>query len=154
MSSTIVTGPSFTSSTSMRAPKTPVSTGTPCRAQRLAEPFVERLRNLRTRGGREARAVALRGVGEERELAHDQGGAADVDDGAVEAAIVVLEDPQARDLPGEPLRIGVGIALPHAEQDDEAGGYLAAHDTVHRHRGTRDALQNRFQPSRSLIRSA
>src|SRR5829696_7895580 len=37
------------------------------RAQLVAEALVERLRNLRTRGGREARAVPLRRIREQRE---------------------------------------------------------------------------------------
>ncbi len=53
----------------MRAPKTPVSTAHALGAQRRAEALVERLRLLRGRGAGEARPVALRGVGDQRELA-------------------------------------------------------------------------------------
>src|SRR5215211_4695030 len=59
------------------------------RAQLVAEAFVERLRNLRTRGGREARAVPLRRIREQRELADDERGAGHVDERAVEAAVLV-----------------------------------------------------------------
>src|SRR2546430_7323507 len=41
-------------------------------AQRLAEGFVDRLGFFRRRGVDEARPVALRGVGDERELAEDR----------------------------------------------------------------------------------
>src|SRR5205807_2516405 len=63
------------------------------RPKRLAEPLVERLGLLRRGRGREARPVALRCVGEQRELAHDERGAAGVEEAAVETPLLVLEDP-------------------------------------------------------------
>ena len=60
----IVTGPSLTSSTAIRAPKTPVSNVDVQLAERVAEAVVERLRELGPRGARERRPVALRRVGD------------------------------------------------------------------------------------------
>ena len=57
-SSIRVTGPSFTSSTAIRAPNAPR-----CAPSALAEPLVQRLGDLGRRGGDEARPVALAGVG-------------------------------------------------------------------------------------------
>ena len=125
-SSTIVTGPSLTSSTAIRAPNTPVATSTPSVAERRAERLVDRLGLLRRRRVREARAVALRRVGDQRELRDDERGAAGVEERAVELAVVVLEDPQPRDLAGEPLRVGSGVAARDAEQDAQPGADLAA----------------------------
>ena len=68
------------------------------RAERLDEALDERLRLRARRRVGEARPVALSRVGEQRELAHDQRLAARVDERAVEAALVVGEDPQPRDL--------------------------------------------------------
>src|SRR5690349_11917190 len=90
-------------------------------AQRRAERLVQRLRPLRAGGRREARAVALRRVGEERELADDERRAAGLEERAVELAGVVLEDAQARDLAGEALRSGGVVAGADAEQDAEPG---------------------------------
>jgi len=49
-------------------------------AQRRAEVLVQRLRHIGTCGRAEGRAVALRRVGNERELADDEGRAAGVDE--------------------------------------------------------------------------
>ena len=57
-SRTIVTGPSLTSATSMRAPKTPLSTPRPRSRSAPAEALVQALRLLRRRAG-ETRPVAL-----------------------------------------------------------------------------------------------
>ncbi len=143
----IVTGPSLTSETAILAPKTPVSTGTPSAAQFGAETLVERL-GLRWRcGGGEARTVALRRVGQERELADDERSAAGVEQGAVEPALAIGEDPQPRDLPRQPGG-GVGVVVGgDAEQDAEAGSDRAAR----RRRGPRDALDDRSH-SRSRMR--
>ena len=68
--------------------------------QRCAERLVDRL-GLRA-GGRagEARPVALRGVGEQRELADREARAAGVEDATGEAARLILEDAEPRDLRG------------------------------------------------------
>ena len=90
-------------------------------AERRAERLVERLGLLGRRGVGEARAVALRRVGEERELRDDERGAAGVEERDVELA-VALEDPQARDLAGERGGVGGGVAARDAEEDAQARG--------------------------------
>ena len=85
---TIVTGPSLTSSTLIRAPKTPVCDRDAVAGKGGAEALDERLRDLGPGGVREAGPVALAGVGEQRELAHDEDLAARVEHRAVELPVV------------------------------------------------------------------
>ena len=92
----------------------------PLLPERGAERLVERLGLLRPRGGREARAVALGRVGDQRELADDERRAARVEEAPVELPLLVLEDPQARDLAGEPVA-SPPRRLGDAEQDAEPG---------------------------------
>ena len=102
VSSQIVNGPSLTSSTAISAPNEPVWTS-PTPAARSSS--AKRGRGARRASGGggvgEAGAAAARRVGEERELAHDERGAADVEDRAVRPALLVGEDPQLRDAPRE-----------------------------------------------------
>src|SRR5271169_1947311 len=84
-----VTGPSFTSSTAMSAPKRPVATVAPSSVR--ASP------NAATSG-----SAAPAGVGVEGELAHDQRGAARLGERPIHRALVVAEDPQVPHLLGEP----------------------------------------------------
>src|SRR5581483_11171795 len=86
----------------------------------------------------EARAVALRRVGDQRELRDDEGLAADVDEAAVEAPAVVGEDAEPRDLAGE-LR-DVPIALCDAEQHAEADPDLRDRLVADADAGLRNAL--------------
>jgi hypothetical protein len=109
VSSTIVTGPSFTSATCIHA----------LTAKHLADALVERLGDQRRCGCGEAGPVPFRGVGEKRELADDEDVAPHVDEGAVEAALPVLEDAQARDPAGEPIRLRLPVAVRDAEEHEE-----------------------------------
>ena len=98
----IVTGPSLTGSTSIRAPKTPGLDRDAELAQRRAE--AARRAARRRSGGAAAVKLGrfpLRRVGEQGELADHERGAAGVEQRAVEPAGVVLEDAQPRDLAGE-----------------------------------------------------
>ena len=89
----------------MRAPKTPVATWTPsapsasqkCSYNGSACSLAPRLEKI----GR----VPFRRVGDQRELADDERVPARVEQAAVELALLVLEDPQARDLAREPLGV-------------------------------------------------
>ena len=101
----------------MRAPNTPRATRTPSRLERGTEVLVQRLGDLGRRGAGEARAIPLARVRDQRELAHDERLAADVEERAVEAAVLVLEDPQARDLSGEAFGRRQVIALRDPQQD-------------------------------------
>jgi hypothetical protein len=58
------------------------------------------------RGRREVGSSSLlaAAIGEERELAHHEGRAADVEEAAVEPAVLVLEDAQPRNLLRDPDR--------------------------------------------------
>ena len=82
------------------------------RPERRAEALDERLRLLRRRRSREARSVPLRAVGEERELADDERGAALVEQREVEPPVVRRKDPEPGDLSRQPL--GVALESPGA----------------------------------------
>ncbi len=71
-SSQSVTGPSFTSSTSIIAPNSPVSVVHAPLAQQRDEPLVERNGSLRPRRVDEARPPPFCGIAVQRELRHDE----------------------------------------------------------------------------------
>lgn len=85
----------------------------------------EQLCLLRRCGTREARAVALGGVREQRELAHDERLAADVEERVVEAAFLVLEDPQAGELAGEARGFLGRVPVSDADEDEQAASTRA-----------------------------
>src|SRR5919109_3757260 len=122
------------------------------RAERRAERLVEPFGLLRGRRVAEAGAVALRGVGDQRELADDESGAAGVDQAAIELAGLVLEDAQARDAAGQPLRLGGLVAARDTEQHAKARPDLADDLLPHSHARVRDALDDGFHSLRSLMR--
>ena len=100
----IVTGPSFAISTSMRAPNTPRSVWIPCRSSASQK---TRKRGSATSGlaareklGRLPLAVSAISVN----WLTTRAAAAGVQHAPIEPALVVLEDPQARDAAREPLR--------------------------------------------------
>ena len=121
-----MTGPSLTSSTDIRAPKTPVSTGTPS-SRKAAQ-------NRSYSGSAAAGAAAPEklgrlpsgGVGDQRELADHQRGAARLEQRAVELPVVVLEDAELRHLLGEPTGVGVTVAGRDPEEDADPGPDRAA----------------------------
>ena len=123
----IVTGPSLTSSTCIFAAKTPVSTCTPC-ARSAAQ----------NRSYSGSAYLLRRCLGEARvELPLRLLSAISVNWLTTSAAppvssrlrsnlpVLVLEDAQARDLAGEPLRVLARVAVGHAEQHAQAGADLA-----------------------------
>ena len=122
MSSTTVTGPSFTRLTSIRAPKTPVCTGTPSsRSASQNRSYRGSATSGRAAFEKSGRAPLLAlAIGDERELAHDQGLAGDVHERTVEATAVVLEDPQAGDLGRKAVALAGRVRPGDAEQHDEA----------------------------------
>ena len=121
-----MTGPSFTSSTAIRAPKTPVSTWTPSSRSAAQKRSYSGSATSGRAAPEKRRAVALRGVRDQRELADDERRAAGVEQRAVELAGVVLEDPQPRDLARETLGLLRRVPVRDAEQDEEAGADLPA----------------------------
>ena len=110
-SSTIVTGPSLTSSISIRAPKRPVATRRPSARRARAEALVERLCHLGARRPCEAGPVPLAGVRDQGELAHDEHLAADVANREIELAVVVFEDSQPRN-PAQPCGLHRPLCRP------------------------------------------
>jgi len=66
-------------------PEDPARDADPLAFQALADSLVQRLGVLRRRGAREARPRSPGGIGDQRELAHDEHLALDVEDRAVEA---------------------------------------------------------------------
>ena len=79
---------------------------------------------LRWSGPDKARALALTGVGEERELRDGEDLSSDVFDAQVHLAVFIAHDPQTRDLPGEPVGLGLPVSLGDPDEQQETGAYL------------------------------
>jgi hypothetical protein len=88
-------------------------------------------------------------IGDQRELADDERGAAGVEQRAVEAALLVLEDPQAGDRPGQPLCVVERVSAADTEQHAKTPADLAARVGV----SPSDPLDDRLQPM-SMTRAA
>ncbi len=86
--------------------------------------------------------LPLARVGDEGELADRKDGAARVEDGAVETAVVVLEDPQARDLPRQPLCFGFAVAGRDTDEHEQPGADLAGDPLLDAHGRARDPLNH------------
>ena len=99
----------------MRAPKTPVSTGTPSSRSAAQKLLDQRLRLLRCGRSREARSVPLARVRDQRELADDERRPAGIEQRAVQAALVVLEDAQPRHFAGQAHRVVLAVLLGDSE---------------------------------------
>jgi hypothetical protein len=80
----------------------------------------------------EAGAPPAAGVGVEGELGDDQGFAADVQEGAVEPALIVGEDAQGGHLRCEVLGVSGGVVGADAEEEDQALADGAAHRPARR----------------------
>jgi hypothetical protein len=111
----------------------------------FAEALVERLSLFGPGRFREARTVALGGVGDQRELADDECLAARVEEAPVELPLLVLEDPQAGDLPGEPAGLTLGVAFGDAEKDAQPRADLGEGLRPDQDAGLPDALNDRPQ---------
>ena len=81
----------------------------------------EGIRQFRRGGTNEARPVALACVGGKGELRDNQHAAADINDGTVHLAILVLENPEFRGLAGQPFGFGLPVALDSADQRQQTG---------------------------------
>jgi hypothetical protein len=126
------------------------------RAQRFAEVLVQRFGLFLRCRIAEIRPSSLlaSAICDQGELADDDGFAAGVEHAAIESALVVLEDPQSRDLPGEPVGRCKVVAAGHAKEHAEPGVDLG-HDLVpDEHTGECDALDDRLQSRtrRSYVR--
>ena len=111
-----MTGPSFTSSTSIIAPNSPVSTRHAARAEQRDEALVERNRGLGPRRVDEARPPALRRVAVQRELRDDEQRATDVGQREVHLVVCVGEDPEPDDLLSHPRDLLVRITRSEADE--------------------------------------
>src|SRR5208282_445636 len=95
------------------------------------------------RGGFDERwAAAGVGVGEQRELRHDQHRAADLGERAVHLAGVVGEYAHAEDSIRQMSRVGFGVAVGNAQQHNESTRNFAHAAPVDAHLGAADALNN------------
>jgi hypothetical protein len=114
-----VTGPSLTSETCMTAPKMPVGTDCPLR-ERGSEGREFRCRDLRgAAADQEGDCLLRRGV--ERELAHGEDVATDLDDRPVHHRGIVVEDAKRDDLSRKPVTVLVPVVRRHSCEHDEAG---------------------------------
>ena len=113
-------------------------------AERIAETLVERLSPLLRGCAREVRSIAPLAfeVQDERELAHDEGLSADVDDRPVEPTVAVLEDPEPRDLAGQSLCLGEAVTISDAKEDEQPASTRRDDPTVDRDRRRRHSLHH------------
>ena len=140
----MVTGPSFTSATSILAPKTPVSTGTPRSRSASTEVLVQRLGYLGPRRLREVGSSSLLvlAVGDQRELADDESSAGCVEERPVEAPGLVLEDPKTCDLAGQPFRLRRRVRSRDTQQHQDTRTDRRGDLTGNRDRRLPDALDD------------
>ena len=104
----------------MSAPNVPAPTGA-CRARAAAHSASNRLRAvLGRRRAAESRARALRGVGNQGELGHQQQAAADLAQVQVHAPLGIREDPVGEDPFQQPLAGVGGVILFHADEGQDA----------------------------------
>ena len=127
----------------MRAPNTPVSTGTP----RAPSDAQNRSYNRSATWGSAASAklgrLPFSRVGDQRELADDERCTAHVDEVVVELPVHVLEDTKAGDTAGESLGVFGLVPARNAEQDAQAKPDLS-HDLLGDHNPRLgDALDDR-----------
>ena len=109
--------------------------------------FDQRLGDLGFRGIREAGSSSLLAIRQQRELADDERLAARVEERAVEAARVVGEDPEPRDLAGETLgRLG-RVLVPGTHEHEEPRSTGADDLAVDPDGGPRDPLDDGAHPA-------
>jgi hypothetical protein len=89
-------------------------------AQTLGDGLHEWLRDARRRSVHERRTPPAPRVGVERELAHDECFAADIEERTVHLSVVVREHAEVRDLVGDLRRDIRGVVVMDAQQDEEA----------------------------------
>src|SRR5215208_7396505 len=109
--------------------------------KRLREPEVERLGELRRRGPGEPWAPTAPRIRIERELAHDEPVAADVEERQVRPPVRVVEDPELGDASSERVGRRLVVLQTNPEQDDEPAPDLANGLAADAHSGAGSALE-------------
>src|SRR5436190_8625529 len=112
-------------------------------SQGLRERVDETLGLLGGRGGRPRRAPAAPGVAVERELADDEGGAADRAEWRVHHPVGVVEDAEVPHLLGQLAGDGLGVVVRHADEHAQARADLADNIGTDAHTGLGHALHER-----------
>ncbi len=143
LSSRTVTGPSFSSRTSMWAWNTPVSTGKPSRPQLLDHVVAQGAGEARRRRGVERRPPSLSCVRIQRELRHHEHGATRLGDRPVHLAVRIVEHAEVLHLAGHVPHILRAIVAPDADEHQQAATNGPDHLAIHLHRGRADALDDR-----------
>jgi hypothetical protein len=92
-----------------------------------------------TSAGDEGGAVALAGLAVEGELGDDEDLAVRAQR-LVHLAVGVLEDPQRGDLVGQPVAVGLGVVVGHAQEHQQARADRGHDLAVDRHRRGGDPL--------------
>src|SRR5436190_5580920 len=112
-------------------------------AEGLRERGDETFGLLGGRGGRPRRAPAAPGVAVERELADDEGGAADRAEWRVHHPVGVVEDAEVPHLLGQLAGDGLGVVVRHADEHAQARADLADNIGTDAHTGLGHALHER-----------
>ena len=144
-----MTGPSFTSSTAIDAPKTPRATATPG-LEVGAKALVERLRLLGRRGAGKLGRFPLDVSASSVNWLDDERRATGVEQAPLEAALLVREDPQPGDLDGKTF--GLRVATCDAEQNAEPRPDLPHDLPVDAYTGLSHALTDSPHGSRTISR--
>jgi hypothetical protein len=137
-----VTGPSFTSDTSIIAPNSPVSTVKPALRQQRHEPLVEGDGDVGLRRLHEAGAAPLTRIAVKGELGDDEKAASHLLHRAVHLAVLVGEDAQPQHLLRHPRQLFVAIPLAEAGQQQEAVADLAGDLAIDADGSGGDALED------------
>ena len=138
----MVTGPWFTSSTSIISWKRPVSQRRP-RARMLGdEVFVEFAGALGTGGCVERRPLALPDVPKQSELRDGENRAADVGDAAVHLSFLIFKNAQAGDFRGEIIGVGFGVFVRYSQQYQQSLLNFSREFSIDLDRGAAHALDD------------
>ena len=116
------------------------------------EDLVESFRHLGRRGGDKTWAAAFSAIAQEGKLTDHQHRPADVADRKVHLSLFILEDPQSGGLPGQRLSLGLGIAVGHAQEDQEAVSDPATDLFVHGDLRATDSLNTCSHRRKPLLR--
>lgn len=139
---TIVTGPSFTSSTVIIAPKRPVCVATPRRRSSAANTSTSGAATSGRAAASKLGRLPLRTSARERELRDNQRLAAGVDQRAIETPPVIVEDAHLGALAGDPACAGLIVAICDAHQEEQPTADQGDRLGVNGNRGSGDALKN------------
>src|SRR6266487_897339 len=103
----------------------------PIGSYHIHKTFTKRLSDGGRSGIRKTRAASFAGVSIEGELGDDQNFSPNIENRTIHLAFIVAKDAQMHDLLGHRPDLGIAVAIPDAEQDEEALSYCADHASIY-----------------------